>query len=105
MKKIAALFLILLTGCKIMLPMSDDEIAKFFPPTMKVFEFSNRCSHICWLGINPGSTTSEEAKALLRSSKQIDSKIARSGRCQHLCSMVCRKDECLSLQCLCPTRK
>jgi hypothetical protein len=74
MKKIVSFFLVLLTACQTMLPMSDDQVRKFFPPSMEVFEFSNRCPHICWLGINPGLTTAGVAVAILRASNQIDPK-------------------------------
>ena len=43
-------------------------------PTLKRFEFSKQCPHICWLGINPGKTTATQAKILLAFSNQIDPK-------------------------------
>ncbi len=50
------------------------------PPTeafhlsLEAFTINDQCLHICWLGINPGVTTVEEARALLRASDQIDQK-------------------------------
>jgi hypothetical protein len=71
MKRIAFIVILIITGCKL-LPNSETSTA--VPPSMSAFEFSNRCSHVCWLGINPTRTTAIEAKSLIASSNQIDKK-------------------------------
>jgi hypothetical protein len=38
---------------------------------LNAFEFSEKCPHMCWQGINPGVTTTDEALALLKASDQI----------------------------------
>lgn len=38
----------------------------------KVFVADDHCLHFCWLGINPGVTSAEEARTLLEGSKRID---------------------------------
>jgi len=43
-----------------------------YPPSIEAFDTSEKCPHICWLGINPGVTLAEEAHLLLRASNQID---------------------------------
>jgi len=46
---------------------------------IQTFEVSEQCPHVCWLGINPGVTSVEDAEALLQGSDQIDHKtIVRS---------------------------
>jgi len=61
MKKITivCLFFVLLASCA---------RAPVSPP----FVYNQECPNVCWLGINPGITTSEEARTLLSSSNQID---------------------------------
>jgi len=41
-------------------------------PMSSVFTYNQKCPHVCWLGINPGVTTAEEARTILNSSSQID---------------------------------
>ncbi len=43
-----------------------------FVPQLDGFDFGQSCPHGCWLGINPGVTTADEAKAILQTSNQID---------------------------------
>jgi hypothetical protein len=43
-----------------------------YEPSIEAFQFGEQCPHLCWLGINPGVTKSEEVEALLRASDQID---------------------------------
>ncbi len=53
------LFLALTTGCA-------------STPASLPFLYNQECPHVCWLGMNPGTTTAEEARTLLSSSHQID---------------------------------
>ncbi len=70
MRNCLIIFLLMfLTGCQIA---SDDAIARYFPPSLDAFEYSEKCPHVCWLGINPGVTTFEETNIILKSSDQID---------------------------------
>ncbi len=41
-----------------------------YEPSIDAFESNEQCPHMCWLGINPGVTTPEEAKTLLSASDQ-----------------------------------
>ena len=43
-----------------------------YEPSIEAFEFNDQCPHLCWLGINPGVTTLEEAHTILSASDQID---------------------------------
>ncbi len=65
MKKIIlfSLFLLFLTGCQ----PSPTETGN-----MDEFELSEQCPYVCWLGINPGITTAEEAMSIILSSNQIN---------------------------------
>jgi hypothetical protein len=60
MKKNILLILLLLAGCQ----------AQWIG--MEAFEFSGQCPQICWMGINPGATTLDDAVSILNSSNQID---------------------------------
>lgn len=40
--------------------------------SLKEFEISEQCPYVCWLGINPGVTSAEDAERILRASAQID---------------------------------
>jgi hypothetical protein len=75
MKKIVWLIFILLTSC-IPAPASPSPVFTSPPPipVTSSFAYNQDCPHVCWLGINPGTTTTDEAKALLRASDQIDHK-------------------------------
>lgn len=68
MKKTMILFVLLLTSCQMI---SNNKIKKSLTP-IKAFEISAQCSHVCWQGINPGLTTTDEAKLLVSTSDQID---------------------------------
>lgn len=62
MKKIVlGLLLLLLTGCQ---PSSPIE----------AFDISENCPHVCWLGINPGTTTATNAIKILNKSSHIEQK-------------------------------
>ena len=74
MNKIAYLFIIVLASCQF-IPVQTNMTS--IPPISDVLEFSEKCPHLCWLGINPGTTTTEQATAWLRSSDQIDQKTAQ----------------------------
>lgn len=45
-----------------------------FHTSLDAFSINDQCPHICWLGINPGVTTVEEARTLLQASDQVDQK-------------------------------
>src|SRR5512133_1906860 len=57
-KKLMCLFLLLLVGCASL-------------PATPPFVYNQECPHVCWLSINPSATTMEEARKLLRDSRQI----------------------------------
>ena len=69
MKKISLLVLFVLVGCQFKLNQSNSEPSRDF---MDAFKFDEHCLRICWLGINPGKTTTEEAIHILKASDQID---------------------------------
>lgn len=60
MKKAILLTILLLAGC--------------YPSPSEAFVYDKHCPHVCWFGINPGITTIDEARSLLRSSNQINQK-------------------------------
>jgi len=68
MKKAWLMFLLLLTCCNFHIPGSDYHLST------EAFDTSEKCPHVCWLGINPGVTTSADAHRLLRASEWIDQK-------------------------------
>jgi len=77
MKKIFFLLMLLLASCAPAtvdpnktrsLPTADWSA---YQPYIESFEFSKKCPHMCWLGINPGVTTGQEAQAILEASDQI----------------------------------
>jgi len=43
-----------------------------YTPAIEAFQYDDQCPHLCWLGVNPGVTTLEEAHKLLSASEQID---------------------------------
>jgi len=51
-----------------------DSLGQDFSPSLEAFDASEKCPYICWLGINPGMTSAEQAHDLLRASDQIDQK-------------------------------
>ncbi len=83
MKKIVFLLIFLLTCCtpSPTAPPTPDWTKAHSAPTedlsgyqvnMTALQVSEACPHLCWLGINPGVTTSAEAHTLLTASDQID---------------------------------
>ncbi len=83
MKKIVFLFILLLTCCSPSpraMPTSDwtkahskpTEDLSGYVPNVSAITAGEECPHLCWMGINPGVTTPEEAKTLLQASDQID---------------------------------
>jgi hypothetical protein len=75
MKRLVFTIILIMAGCRLIpnavTPMAD-------PPSLNAFEFSNRCPHICWLGINPGVTTPEDANARLSIANDIDQSSLRT---------------------------
>jgi hypothetical protein len=69
MNRFEILLLIVLTGCQLT-PHSIME--KNVVPSIYGFDFSQNCPHGCWLGINPGITTADEAKSTIQASSQVD---------------------------------
>jgi hypothetical protein len=67
MKREMILLLMFLTSCQIA---SNDTTSQ----SIQAFEISEQCPHVCWLGINPGVTSVEDAEAQLQASDQIDHK-------------------------------
>jgi hypothetical protein len=80
MKRIMCLIFLLLISCAPVpvnptpVPVSPTPAFTNPPsvPISSVFTYNQKCPHVCWLGINPGVTTIEEARTLLSSSSQID---------------------------------
>ncbi len=52
-------------------------IRKTLTPSLDTFQINDTCPHICWLGINPGITSREEALHLIRSSDQFVQQFTR----------------------------
>jgi hypothetical protein len=78
MKKIIILTLFFLTSCEFIPADYAYQHKDFFHPSIEAFEVSEECHHVCWLGINPGVTTIEEADAILRSSNSINQQSLQS---------------------------
>ena len=75
MKKNIFLILLILSGCTTIpsstaLPTSSS--SRISDQILASFEFDSKCPHMCWLGINPGKTTQNDAIAILRASEAID---------------------------------
>jgi hypothetical protein len=79
MKRIMCLIFLLLTSCAPVPvnppPASASPSPVYASPPASVpmssaFTYDHECPHICWLGINPGVTTVEEAKTIIYSSNQ-----------------------------------
>jgi hypothetical protein len=68
MKKIAVILCFFLACCNTPIPVNEYHFS------YDAFDTSAKCPHICWLGINPGVTTSSDAHKLLRASEWIDQK-------------------------------
>jgi hypothetical protein len=43
-----------------------------YQPSIEAFQAGAACPHLCWLGINPGVTSAQEAYTLLKASEQVD---------------------------------
>ncbi len=78
MKKALIIILLLLYGCnniKIHTPiatsisMATSDLLAISP--IMAFDFGERCPYICWIGINPGITTTIEAETILRMNTNI----------------------------------
>lgn len=83
MKKIVFLLILLLTCCSPApkaVPTPDWTKAHSKPtqdlsgyePNVAAITAGEECPHLCWMGINPGKTTADEAKSILQASDQID---------------------------------
>jgi hypothetical protein len=83
MKKLICIFVIFLVGCEPKpVVLSSDTVP--WPPlataekaaslSINTLQFNEDCPHLCWIGINPGVTTYQEAKTILSTSNQIDQK-------------------------------
>ena len=84
MKKIVFLLILLLASCAparpTMPPTPMWENSHSAPtadwstyrPSIEAFQFGEQCPHLCWLGINPGVTTAEQAHTLLSASDQVN---------------------------------
>jgi len=46
-------------------------------PLLEAFKSSNECPNVCWLGIHPGTTTTDEAIRLIKSSTQFDQEFTK----------------------------
>jgi len=69
MNRISAfLILLLLASCVKVFPDVNESLI----PLEEAFVFNENCPHLCWMNINPETTTIKEAIALLRNSDQID---------------------------------
>jgi hypothetical protein len=72
--RIMCLIFLFLTSCT-PAPASPSPAYSSLPPSVSMssaFTYNQECPHGCWLGINPGVTTAEEARTILSSSRQID---------------------------------
>jgi hypothetical protein len=78
MKKVLILTLLYLAGCEFIPTDFANRRKEVFHPSIESFEVSERCPHVCWLGINPGATTVEDANSILRSSNRINQKSLQS---------------------------
>jgi hypothetical protein len=61
MMTISLIVIVFLSGC-----------TPALSPDIDAFEFSERCPHICWLGIQQGITTEEDALEILGSANRIE---------------------------------
>jgi hypothetical protein len=43
-----------------------------YQPSVEAFQFNEKCPHLCWLGINPGVTTAEDAYKIVSTSAQVN---------------------------------
>lgn len=46
-----------------------------YQPNIEAFQFGEKCPHLCWLGVNPGTSTAEETHTILSASDQINPKM------------------------------
>lgn len=56
---------------------TTQHIRERYTPSLDAFQTTSTCPHICWLGINPGITSGEDALRLVRSSDQLDQQFTR----------------------------
>ncbi|MBT7190806.1 MAG: hypothetical protein HN916_11490 [Anaerolineae bacterium] len=68
-KRKVILLLFLLLCCMLTIGVGKEV---FFRQPIKAFELSEECPNICWLGIHPGTTTTEETLDFLFTSNLID---------------------------------
>jgi hypothetical protein len=59
----------MLVGCDTMTKINRVDS---LPPIRDVLDASETCPHLCWLGINPSTTTTEQAKTLIGNSNSLD---------------------------------
>lgn len=71
MKKFWCCILIVLAGCSLA---NFKNIREEYPPNLDAFEHGEQCPNLCWMNINPGFTTADDARQLLRASEEIDQK-------------------------------
>jgi hypothetical protein len=72
MKKLLFVLSLLLAGCLPVTPTPTDSLTGTYIPLLEAFAPSAECPNICWLGMHPGITTSEEAIKFIQSSDQFD---------------------------------
>jgi hypothetical protein len=71
MKRIMCLPILILASCTpANLPPASATPSRV--PIGSSFTFNQECPHVCWLGINPGITTPDEAEDILMAAKKID---------------------------------
>jgi hypothetical protein len=77
-RKMLLFFLVILTGC---VPQSTSVPTPRIQPTLippySVFNSSNECPDICWLGIHPGKTTVDEAFRIVQDPSQFNQKFLK----------------------------
>lgn len=67
MKKTVLLTILFLSSC--VSKLSDN---RAYQPSFEAFEVSDKCPSICWLGINPGTTSIDEAISIVMGSNKIN---------------------------------
>ena len=86
MKRIIFLSIFVLMGCQSAPPGSVVNISSLFPEatitksvpaSINTLQLNQQCPHFCWMGMNPGVTTFQEAETILSTSNQIDPKWLR----------------------------
>lgn len=75
---ISLLLLLVLTSCNnTMFSSSSPGSQEIDSHGIRAFEFGDKCPRICWLGIQPESTTERDAIRILTASDQIDQQALR----------------------------